>query len=347
MKHFIEISKYAGMREDLVQAGGGNTSIKLDDKRMAIKASGIQLAEISETAGYSIVDFSMIAEYMKKIIIGGSNYSEGEILERALINGKRSSIETFLHAVTGKLTLHTHPVAVNILATRTGGMKALEELFPEALMVSYATPGLELAKLYYQTFLNYNGKETNFHTIFLKNHGLIVSGNTADEVIERCENINQKIGNFIGLDHTSYHHAYEIYKKFLECGIDDKKIVVKVENKNILDTFYKFNYSLWDYQMCPDCIVFCGKAPFLYNQDCNEQILKKFIDSYGAPIIIQYDKDLFIRAETVKKAKEIESVLALSSRIALFNKNEPVDLLTPGEQSFLLNWDSEQYRQKL
>ena len=41
----VEISKYSGMREDLVQAGGGNTSVK-DGEYMYVKASGCQLQRL-------------------------------------------------------------------------------------------------------------------------------------------------------------------------------------------------------------------------------------------------------------------------------------------------------------
>ena len=39
LKNFVEISKYAGERFDLVQAAGGNTSVKLKNSEMLIKAS--------------------------------------------------------------------------------------------------------------------------------------------------------------------------------------------------------------------------------------------------------------------------------------------------------------------
>ena len=60
MQGFIKISRYAGMRNDLAQAGGGNTSVKLDDKTMLVKSSGIQLAQVSETEGYTKVDYRRI-----------------------------------------------------------------------------------------------------------------------------------------------------------------------------------------------------------------------------------------------------------------------------------------------
>ena len=37
IKKLIKLSKYAGMREDIIQAGGGNTSVKIDNEKMFIK----------------------------------------------------------------------------------------------------------------------------------------------------------------------------------------------------------------------------------------------------------------------------------------------------------------------
>ena len=46
LENFILMSKYAGERFDIVQAGGGNSSVKLEDGSMLIKASGFSLSEI-------------------------------------------------------------------------------------------------------------------------------------------------------------------------------------------------------------------------------------------------------------------------------------------------------------
>ena len=66
MQGFIKISKYAGMRNDLAQAGGGNTSVKPDNKVMLVKSSGCQLADVSENTGYSKVDYRKIVKYFEK-----------------------------------------------------------------------------------------------------------------------------------------------------------------------------------------------------------------------------------------------------------------------------------------
>ena len=99
MEGFVKISKYAGMREDLVQAGGGNSSFKISDDKMAVKASGFQLADITINDGYALVNQKIIME----LFLNASDFSNitenvsKTILEESFIEGKKPSIETFLH----------------------------------------------------------------------------------------------------------------------------------------------------------------------------------------------------------------------------------------------------------
>ena len=45
---FVKMSQLAGSRSDYVQGGGGNTSVKLKNGQMAIKASGYCLKDIEK-----------------------------------------------------------------------------------------------------------------------------------------------------------------------------------------------------------------------------------------------------------------------------------------------------------
>ena len=51
IKMMVRISKAVGDRIDYIQEGGGNTSVKFDDRIMAVKASGYQLQETTENNG--------------------------------------------------------------------------------------------------------------------------------------------------------------------------------------------------------------------------------------------------------------------------------------------------------
>lgn len=345
MESLVKISKYAGMREDIVQAGGGNTSVKLGNNRMAIKASGVQLADLTLNDGYAIVNTKMIIDYLKSLVNGNLQCDEKTILEQAQEEGMKPSIETFLHSITEKYTLHSHSTVANILLAQNNGVHILQDLFPDALFVDYATPGLELAKLYYKTYCE-RGQQ-RFSIAFLRNHGLIVSAATSDKVIELHENVLYTIENYLGIDAKSYHNTTKIYQTLEQLDLMELDIIYKVENKVILDAFEKYQYQMWPYQFCPDCIVYCGKCVWEFNDFVNMEKVKDLTVKYGTPVIIICEKNIYIKASSIKKAKEIESVLAFSAKVAECAGKNNLSLLTEHEQFFLLNWDAEVYRKQL
>lgn len=154
IQKLIALSKYAGERLDLIQAGGGNSSVKLSSGEMLIKASGRALSEMSTEHGYIGVNLSRTIEIINKIQRHhDSDKKKKELLATALLkdaiwdsqNTERPSIETFLHALMDTYTLHTHPIAVNIIACQKNWKEVFTQLVPDGLCVPYATPGIELA----------------------------------------------------------------------------------------------------------------------------------------------------------------------------------------------------------
>ena len=57
---FSVMSQTAGARADYVQGGGGNTSVKLADGLMAIKASGYCLSDIRPDQAYAVLDYKAL-----------------------------------------------------------------------------------------------------------------------------------------------------------------------------------------------------------------------------------------------------------------------------------------------
>lgn len=141
IENFVRISKYAGMREDLVQAGGGNVSVKLNARNMLIKSSGQSLADVDFKYGFSVVNYSLLKSTIRMLV--GSNNEVGKNIEqdalrKAIVRGNRPSIETFVHAITKKYTLHTHPVLVNALTCQRDGMSIIKKLlFNGFLLASF------------------------------------------------------------------------------------------------------------------------------------------------------------------------------------------------------------------
>ena len=62
LEKLVKISQAVGNSPDLIQGGGGNTSVKLDDKLMAVKASGYRLNQITENEGFVVVNYNDIKD---------------------------------------------------------------------------------------------------------------------------------------------------------------------------------------------------------------------------------------------------------------------------------------------
>ena len=344
IKNLIKLSKYAGMREDIVQAGGGNTSVKINDETMFIKSSGYQLSEMEENVGYSKVNYKKIVDYFKSHL-DIKRSDEKELLENTLIEGKRPSIETFLHSITEKYTLHTHPLLINVFTSRKNGMKELKSMFPDSLVIDYQTPGIFLAKEFFDKFLKLeNPQKANI--VFLKNHGLIVSGKNMDEVIELHESILETLENKLKVNMQAYRNSTFLFKKledFIENNIvylcENRRIKNFIENNSIKDVNYCFS---------PDSLIYCNKKILLLNKnDDMLEVVKNHNLKYGNFNVVYFENEIYIIAPNVKKAKEIESVLSFNLQVLKLNKNDEMDFLTEEEQNFLLNWDSEKYRKNL
>lgn len=351
MQGFIRISKYAGMRNDLAQAGGGNTSVKLDDQIMLVKSSGFQLADVNEHSGYSKVDYRLIADYFKENIqeSGQSVLTEdagNALLAKAQTEGGRASIETFLHAVTGKYTLHSHPTLVNILTARKDGREILEELFPEAVYVPYRKPGAALAETYYQICRAAGQPEI----IFLENHGLVVSGDSAERVIDRTEEVLEKIGAYLRVSYEAYSNATKLWNAFSNISAVSDRIVYLSENRFLSPETGEGDIlceKKWNHAFCPDCVVYGSKKPLFLADDFSAADITTFIERNGAPAVVGFKGHFYILAESVKKAQEIENVMSFAAQVQAANLSHEMHYLSEGQQDALLNWDAEKYRRKL
>ncbi len=341
---FIWMSKYIGMREDFVQAGGGNTSVKLDETKMLIKSSGYSLSEMTLEEGYSIVNYKKLIQELKKINHNTEISMSDRLLQESIFMGKRPSIETFLHAVTEKFTIHSHPLLVNIFTARENGMQELKELFPNALLVEYYTPGIELAVAYYQTYQKEIKKEEQtFQIIFLKNHGLVVSGSTAEEAIDTHEKVIQILYKKLQYQDTINRNIFYLYKNLYP--VNDGKIIYAVEDIKELKKLRED--GIWNYTFAPDCIVYCGRNILQISEGDIIVQYKKYYKIYGHPVIIEFENQYYILAANIKKAKEIETVFRFCAKVCYENKEKCMNLLSEKEQNHLLNWDAEKYRQNI
>jgi rhamnose utilization protein RhaD (predicted bifunctional aldolase and dehydrogenase) len=203
----VKIAEVIGRHPDFVQGGGGNLSVKLDERKMLIKASGLRFSELSLENGFVLLDYPKLAVRYGKISApereGGEKKEADFLLACVLpfgISGRRPSMEAGFHAFLGKYVLHTHSVYTNILACAAAGEGIAEDICSRLgfsfAHLPYFHPGAELAIGI--------GKLTDRgvsapDVIFLKNHGIIISADSSEKLLDLHEKLNGAVKNFLKL----------------------------------------------------------------------------------------------------------------------------------------------------
>lgn len=348
----VHMSKYAGGRFDLIQAGGGNTSVKLDNGIMLIKASGFILSDVEKDKGYSIVRTNDIAKIVNKIqLLQSQNKKEREritatFVQQATVDCEnRPSIETLLHSFMLKFTLHTHPIVVNILAMQKNWKSILQQIFKNENIgfVPYKTPGIELA-----ISLNNELKNHNIipNIIFLQNHGLIITSDNFEKIESLTENVLNKIESYLKIDMSRYKCTNLISRA--TNNINKANNIAYLSEDIVINDILVKNKQLFFFKpFCPDTLVYCGINTIEIQSLEDTSEIRKYYDKYlDIPKVIIFNGSLLILATNVRKAKEIEEVLKFHV-MALKSNNTNINFLAPEEISYLSNWEAEKFRKTL
>jgi rhamnose utilization protein RhaD (predicted bifunctional aldolase and dehydrogenase) len=353
IKDFVDISKYAGERLDLVQAAGGNSSVKLDNGEMIIKASGFLLSDVNTQVGYTRVFTKTVAQIVKNnAIINSNNKRQRESLtaqfikEATIDKQNRPSIETLLHSLLNKYTLHTHSIVVNMIVVQKKWKEILNTIFKEneIAYVEYETPGIELAIALDKELRKF---EKIPNIIILQNHGLIVTSEEKNEIKILTEYVLKKIENYLKIDMERFKLTNRISYMF-ESIYDDTNISYLCEDRFLNEQLKKNDELFLKTPFSPDTFVYCGFSPVIIVDLLDTQSL----DDYKAknqelPKVVIYDRKLFFRASTLKKAKEMEEVFKFHLMVLKQCEQSDNNFLDLKELAYLNNWEAEKYRQEM
>ena len=346
----VKMSKYAGERFDLVQAGGGNSSVKYDNGEMIIKASGFLLSDVTETNGYSKVYTKQIANIVKNSnVINEKDKRIRESITSKLVKNatidkiNRPSIETLLHSFLYKYTLHTHPVVVNILVIRKDWKNILKSIFmgENIAFVDYKTPGIELA-------LELDSELSNFDSIpsiiFLQNHGLIITSQDKKDIELKTEYVIEKIEKYLKIDMDRYKTTNKI-TYFLN-SIQKNNNISYLSEDIYLNEQLESNKKLFTLTpFCPDSLVYCGISCVIIDNLLDIETIEKYKNKYfELPKVIIFKNKLYFIATNVKKVKEMEEVFKFHIMV-LVQSNKNINYLELDELAYLSNWEAEQFRQ--
>ena len=189
-QQLIEVANHYGGDEEYCRAGGGNASVKRDGV-LHIKPSGVPLATLAAD------DLVPLRLDVLLDALASDEPVEGDPVRaaaaRALVRdtGRRPSVEILFHAlIPDALVLHLHPLIANALTCNAEAERLAAELLgDEAVLVPYIDPGVPLARgvaLAREAYAARTGRPAPGITL-LRNHGIIVSGDSAAELRERTD----------------------------------------------------------------------------------------------------------------------------------------------------------------
>ena len=177
---------------DLVILAEGNTSERLDDGRVVVKASGSRMAD---AAAEDFVTLEM-EPFLDLLHRPASTQAElTNLLDAGVVDGRRrrGSIEALVHVAVQAVSPtrfvgHTHPTAVVGLLASVHARAAFGEwvysdeavVIGRPLYVPYAAPGIELGKLFYTAVRDHADNAGALpQLVLLGNHGIVAIGPTA------------------------------------------------------------------------------------------------------------------------------------------------------------------------
>lgn len=325
------ISNYCGDRVDYVQGGGGNTSVKLNEQLMAIKASGYTLKVTTAQKGFVTVDYRKISEYYNDVDPGADTDFDKESHELnmssiVLLPGmekRRPSVEVGMHSFLKKYVIHTHSVYANILCCSLEGRELAHEIFCDDVLnyifIPYIDPGFRLAlaiKEKVEEFKDQNGCMPD--VIFMENHGVISTNDDAEKAIALHELVNESVIKRFNLEE----YPIPMVKK-TKAGFESS-------TQYLLD--FSQTHGLQEYfealRLYPDQLVYVSKA-------------------LGQTIMFEDARIIYASAE--KEAKVIEETLLGVAYVVGEIEKASLTLRQMDEKSagFINNWESEKYRSQM
>jgi len=189
----VYTSRLLGRNPALVLHGGGNTSVKVDEKDFFgepvslcyVKGSGWDLATI-EREGFSPVRMSAL---LKMAELPSMSDPDMVLQQRAAMtnpNAPAASIEAILHAVLPfRFVDHSHANAIAALTCSADGEARVKEVFGKrVLTVPYVMPGFILAKTIYGMIKGRDLRKEGIEGMVLLKHGLFTFADDARQSYE-------------------------------------------------------------------------------------------------------------------------------------------------------------------
>lgn len=329
----IEISHYAAKEIAYIQGGGGNTSVKVTDTQMAVKASGCKLSDMAELEGYVVVDYKKIRDHFYVADSQAEDFeaSSSKALQESMIEVEglrvlRPSVEAGFHSLLKKHVIHTHSVYSNILCCSEEGQEIAKKLFTDSsyLWLPYVNPGAVLTSVIAMAIQDHGSIP---EIIFMENHGVIVTADGADEAIELHEMVNNTIRKELNLEGP--------FPEVSVKALDDGRVAS--DSDYVKNFFSEADRSL---EMVRELVLYPDQLVYL-----NNSIYKK--DDSISDLILVGNQLNYKISEKQARVNEETLVAYLYVIQSIEAKGLTLVSMTHEQQAFILGWESEAYRKSM
>ena len=373
LKALIEMSRKYGADPEYVLAGGGNTSYK-ENNVMAVKASGYALSTIDES-GFVMMD----TEKLRKLV--DTEYPEDDkerevcalkdMMDARLDESdeKRPSVECILHALFDeRFVLHVHPALINGITCGKNGEAASGEILGDLkgsfMWVPLTKPGYILSKVCAEMLSAHAaayGKQPSI--VMLQNHGIFLAADKTGEIDhimgEVVSRIDKKILRRPALSesagiHAAYNDSANAAKNAAINELDklnNGSSVIFMHNNEIAAlTGSHENYSSMLKPFTPDHIVYCRAFP-LFAESIAElgEAFQAYEAAHGVKpkIVVIRGLGVFALGKDANEACIASELYLDMIKIVVYSESFGGPLALPDYLTdFIINWESESYRQK-
>ena len=368
----IEVANRFGESE-YSRAGGGNASVKVDGV-LHIKPSGVPLLTLTAADLVPLRLQPLLDALVSDAPVEGDPVmaAAAAALVPTYTGGRRPSVEILFHALIDEpLVLHLHPLTANALTCNADAEALAEKLLGDAaVVVDYIDPGVPLARGIAAERAAYTartGKPAPRITL-LRNHGIIVSGDTAAEVTAHVATVTDAIRTAIdAVSAPTAPQADEAHTRTLIDAIaptlrgllgGDRLAVVASDASDLVRAETGPDSAMVvGGPLIPDQIVYSGSLPCVVKVDdiasaaeTTMAAVAAHTAAYGkAPVVVVVPHTVVFAAGKDKAAADNALAVFLDAlRVARdANRLGSVQVMDTAQRGFIENWEAEAYRQKI
>ena len=319
-----------GQEPLLVQGAGGNVSWK-DGGTLWIKASGAWLADAEKDDIFVPVDLDTLRAALARP-------SRLPLPESTEGRARRPSIETFMHVVMPqRIVVHLHAIEALAVLVRADAPATLRTRLRDRFRwewVEYRQPGVKLAR----SVAGVLGRTPDADVVFLQNHGILVGGDTIDEIDRRITDLVSALKQDTASDESA---SQPIHKppSALPVGSLEYAAMEDGRIQSLVHTPALYRRLLEAWVLYPDHVVFLGEKAAVFE---TRREARRYAGKRRPPLI-------FIRGEGVFTKPDFDPAqrAQLVCYYEVLARQRPQDVLvelTGKDVHDLLHWEAEQYR---